>query len=821
MNMRSCYFTILLFICFGLQLNAQFKISGKVTNERGEELELATVFVDRSSEYGTITDANGNYTLELPEGEYILKCSYVGYLSVVQDIYVVSDMGVDFEMSGSIYGLDTIEIISNRVNSDPVFSYANMDRDDIDIQNMGKDMPYVMQMTPSVVVTSDAGTGIGYTGIRVRGSDATRVNVTINGVALNDAESQGVFWVDLPDFASSVDNIQIQRGVGPSTNGAGSFGATVSLNTLRTDVAPGITLDGTIGSFGTNKYTVGLSSGLINDMYAVDFRYSGINSDGYIDRATSELTSYYFSAGRISDKSSFKFITFSGSERTYQSWYGTPEAKLYGTQEDLLDHYNRSGLYETTADSINLFDSDRTFNYYTYDDQVDDYTQDHYQIHYSRLVSDNYTTNVTGFFTRGLGFFEQYKYDEDLSDYLIQPIEIEGETITRTDIVRRRWLDNKYFGLNWNNKYKVSDALDLDFGLAASRYNGKHYGNVGAYPLLDEEVVKPNVQKRYYFSDGHKNDFNMYAKANFAISDQLTAYGDLQYRKVNYQTAGTDNDLQEIDVDANFDFFNPKVGLNYKINDYSSLYTSFAVANREPDRNDFTDNITDDIPSHETLYDTELGYRRAGKSYALNINGYYMLYDNQLVVNGQLNDVGSNLRTNVKESYRLGLETAIGIQVMDKLRWDGNVTLSRNKIADFTEILYDYTNGFDIIENQFKDTDIAFSPNVVAANMITYEVVDDLSAIFSSKYVGDQFLDNTSNDQRMIPSYFVNDLGLTYTRDILGAKADIQLMVYNLFNELYVSNGYTYSYIFGETVTENFYYPQAERHFMVRVKLDL
>ena len=786
-------FFLSLFLLITTSITAQYTVRGTVTNDAGERLELASVFVEGSTKFGATTDGSGYFEITgLPAGEYMFKCTYVGYDAVSQKIVVDRDRAFNISLQGAIYGLDDIEIISNRVGEDPVFSYEDVSKEEIDVQNLGKDIPYVLRMTPSVVVTSDAGTGIGYTGIRVRGTDPSRVNVTINGIALNDSESQGVFWVNMPDFASSVDNIQLQRGVGPSTNGAGAFGATLSLNTMGTKVKPGIVLDGTVGAFGTQKLTVGLNSGIIADKYSVDMRYSNIQSDGYIDRASADLKSYYVSAARVTEKSSLRFITFSGDERTYQSWYGTPEAALYGTEEQ------------------------RRANFYTYENQVDDYGQDHYQLHYSLQATDKWVTKLSGHYTKGAGFFEEYKDGEDLSDYLLDPLQIGGDVIDNTDLVRRRWLDNDYYGLLWANALEVSPSLNLQFGAAASQYKGDHFGNVIDFPLVE---AQPDNEFDYYFSDATKNDINTYVKAGYKINDKLSLYGDLQLRTVGYETQGTDNDQTAIDVEADYTFFNPKAGINYKVSDDAEVYASFAVANREPDRSDFTDNPLETRPEHETLYDTEIGYRRSGNGYTFGVNVYNMSYDNQLVPNGQLNDAGSGLRVNVDKSYRRGIEAVLGAQLSDRLSWDANLTLSRNKIESFTEVIYDYTTGFDVVENQYENTNISYSPGAVWASMFNYELDYGFSTVLQTKYVGTQHLDNTGLGSRTLPSYIVNDFGVSWAQRVSGADVTLQLMVYNLLDEKYSANGYTFSYIVGDLITEKFYYPQAGRHAMLRAKV--
>lgn len=790
--MRSGVF-LLFFLIISIHLKAQYTVSGIVTNDAGERLELASVFVTGSTKYASITNSEGYYTLsDLPKGKHTIKCTYVGYESVSHVINVEKDQTLNINLQGSIYGIDQIEIISNRVGENSVFSYEDISKEEIDIENLGKDIPYVLRMTPSVVVTSDAGTGIGYTGLRVRGTDPSRVNVTINGVALNDSESQGVFWVNLPDFTSSVDNIQLQRGVGPSTNGAGAFGATLSLNTMGAKVKPGVILDGTIGAFGTKKLTVGLNSGIIAEKYSLDMRYSNIKSDGYVDRASADLNAYYISAARITENSSLRFVTFSGDERTYQSWYGTPKSLLYGPNVD------------------------RTYNFYTYENQVDDYGQDHYQLHYSLQANEKWVTKLSGHYTKGAGFYEEYKEGEDLSNYLLDPIQLGVDLVDTTDLVRRRWLDNDYYGLLWANSLELKPSLKLEFGTAVSQYKGDHFGNVIDFPLIE---AKPDREFDYYFSDASKNDVNAYLKANYKLIDKLNLYGDIQWRNVNYETQGSDNDQTKINVSADYSFINPKAGINYKVSNNSEIYASFAVANREPDRSDFTDNPLETRPEHETLYDTEIGYRRTTNKYTFGLNVYNMNYKNQLVPNGQLNDVGSGLRVNVDKSFRRGVEAIVGAQLTDRLSWDANLTLSKNKIEKFTEVIYDSTNGFDVIENQYENTNISYSPSAIWSSMLNYKLDYGISALLNSKYVGIQNLDNTGIGSRILPSYFVNDFGLSYNKRIGGVDAQLQLMMYNLLDEKYSANGYTFSYVFEELITEIFYYPQAGRHAMLRVKL--
>lgn len=774
---------LLLFMLPMLPLMAQFTLSGHVTNDLGENLESATVFVVDSDTHGAATDSRGMYKLEgLPEGMYTVKCSYVGYQDLVRKVSITADTQLDFLLAGAIYGLDSIEIKSNRVGDQAVYAHDNITSVDIDDQNVGKDMPYMLRMSPSVVVTSDAGNGVGYTGVRIRGTEASRVNVTINGISLNDSESQGVFWVNLPDFASSVKDIQIQRGVGPSTIGAGAFGANVSLNTLQTHVKPGVLVDAAYGSYDTRKLTVAAHSGLINEKYSVDVRYSDIQSDGYVDRASSDLSSYYVSAARITDKSSLRFITFAGDERTYQSWYGTPQDSLA---------------------------TNRKYNYYTYENQVDNYGQDHYQLHWSLKATDQWVTRLTGHYTRGLGYFEEFKDGEDFSEYLIDSLNTDMGFVKNSDLVRRRWLDNHFYGFNWTNRLNLK-AVTLDFGAAANQYKGDHYGRIVDFPLLSGFEL--DRERNYYFSDATKNEISGFVRAAYPVG-ALNLTADMQVRNVHYETQGRDSDQTPIDINRDFTFFNPKVGANYKLNDQDQVYAVFGIANKEPDRKDFIDYPTDKQPESERLYDVELGYKKAASGYSFGVNAYWMQYKNQLIPTGALNDVGSPIRLNVDNSYRRGLELVGGVMLTEALKWEANLTLSENKIVDFQEEFEGMTTTYD-------KTDIAFSPNIIAASQLSYEWPFGLELGLNSKYVGKQYLDNSTSDNKSIDAYFVNDLVAGYTRPLGAGEVMLQLSIFNLFNKLYEANGYTYSYSLSPTEisVNNFYYPQAERNAMVRLK---
>ncbi|MFT4534800.1 MAG: iron complex outermembrane receptor protein [Saprospiraceae bacterium] len=796
--------SLLIVVVFACSIHAQHTLSGIVTNANGEPLIQASVFFE-GTYLASISDESGFYKIEnIDSGTYNLKVSYVGYNSLTQEVDINADQSLDVNLGKNLLELQSIEINSTRVAENSAFAHTNLNSEQLNKENLGQDVPFLLRWTPSVVVTSDAGAGIGYTSIRMRGSDATRINVTINGVALNDSESQGVFWVDLPDFMSSVDNVQIQRGVGTSTNGAGAFGGTISLNTNKIHQNPYAHVNASLGSFATNKLAINLGTGLLNDKYTVDARYSVISSDGYIDRASSDLKSWYFSAARMGEKSSLRLLAFSGHERTYQSWNGTPESKITGTESDLQDHYDRN--FYGTQDSINLFESDRRYNFYTYENQVDDYQQDHYQLHYTLAPNDKLKLNSTVHYTGGLGFFEEFKPAESYDGYSsINPVTPTGDTITNGDLVRRRWLNNDNIGIILGGEYQANVNTNVQFGGAISEYKGDHYGHV----VSAQGIENVNLAQRYYEGTGDKLDANVYLKATHKVG-KFDLFGDMQFRKVNYEILGIDDDLTPLDVKVDYAFLNPKVGITYNIADRNNAYASFAVANKEPNRGDFIDNL-EDLPKPEQLYDLEFGYRSSNEKFSFEWNNYVMSYTNQLVLTGELDQSGAFIRTNAGKSSRIGSEASISVKVTDMLFWNANTTISQNKIHN--EFIEDFGDGVAITH---KNTEISYSPSIIAANSFLYKFEAGLEIELSTKYVGKQYLDNTSNEERKLPAYTFSNLRFGYDWDptFLG-NVRLTAMINNIFDAKYSSNGYTYSYLAGDIVTENFVYPQAGINFML------
>jgi iron complex outermembrane receptor protein len=708
--------------------------------------------------------------------------------------------------------IEEVMVSATRATSGTPIAQTTVSRKEIQIQNTGRDLPVLLQFQPGVTVTTDAGAGVGYTGIRVRGSDATRTNVTVNGVPINDAESHGTFWVNMPDMATGLSSVQIQRGAGTSTHGAGAFGATVNMQTFSSE-KPYLLFSNTAGSFGTLRHSISGGTGLINNHWTADFRLSSINSDGFVDRASSKLRSYMASLGYQGKGWSVKWMSFGGKEQTYQAWWGVPKEKLQGSETDLLNHYYRNlGVtYKTSSDSVNLFGSNpRTYNYYTYPREIDDYTQNHHHIYFTAKTGDKSSLNATLYYTRGFGFFEQFRYRDRLSNYLLPPTIIGNDTITRSNIVRRRWLDNHLLGsnLSWNHRTEKSEWI---LGLGFNEYRGKHYGRI----VWASQAPQANPDQSYYNGTGFKSDASFFVKNTRKWSQNLQTWVDLQYRKVYHSGRGTDNDLRNIDFTGNFGFFNPKAGLTYQINNHS-FYSSVSVANREPSRSDFTDHKTGDIPKPERLTDWELGWNHTGKTGSLFVNVYYMNYRNQLVLTGEVNDVGSPLRRNVEESFRRGIELGFEQKIAEKLKAGGNLSLSQNRIKRIANVIPDYFT-YQQNDSVFNNVPIAMSPGINGAVWLEYSLMKNTSLRYIHKYVGRQYLDNTGDKYRSLNPYHFGELWLqkSYTLKS-GAAVDIQFQVLNVLNAMYASNGYTFMYTYGsrDINQEVFLYPQAGRNVM-------
>lgn len=810
---------------FPLTTFSQNKLEGKVTDETGLPVIGAKIEVQESF-LRTIADDKGCYKLtKLQVGPIRIKVSRMGLEAVVKEVAIAAgENKIDFTLKAAPQEIMEM-VVYQPVNFKTPTTYTELNTKDIENSNFGQDLPMLLRFTPSAVVTSDAGAGVGYTGIRIRGVDPTRTNVTVNGVPLNDSESHGVYWVNMPDFSSSADGIQIQRGVGTSANGASAFGASINVNTNKTEKKPYAVIDNGYGSFNTWRHTVKAGTGLINDKFTVDARLSKIGSEGYIDRASSDLKSFYLAASWLGKKSTLTANIFSGKEKTYQAWYGTPESVVNGNSEEIQDYADRNGISGAQLDSLKS--GGRTYNFYNYENEVDNYQQDHYQLHFSHFLNNKLTLKLKGHYTRGRGYYEQFRADDDFSTYGLDPVILAVstpplfslDTVDSGDFIRRRWLDNHFFGgiyaLNYQNK-----GFDITLGGGANQYLGAHFGEV----IWAEYASNGEIRDNYYENDGVKNEVQSYLKGTYR-RNKMTYYADLQFRYINYQYLGIDEvsgSLEEITQTATYNFFNPKAGLMYDFNHRNNAYISVAVANREPVRSDFRENTPENRPEHEELLNVEAGYRFKGRKLMANVNGYLMNYKNQLVLTGQINDVGGYTRTNVDKSYRAGVELELGYMISKNLSVTGNATFSQNKINSFTEYVSNYDAGVED-EIEHTNTDLAFSPNFIAAIGLNYEPIAGLVLGASSKYVSDQYLDNTSSEFRKIDSYFFTNFQVSYTiKDLLFREMTIGVQVNNAFNHLYENNGYTWGYIAGgQRISENFYYPQAGTNIMTRLTIKL
>ena len=757
---------------FALIANAQetFRVSGTLFDENKNPLPGATVkfMTTENKNLYSITTIDGVYAINLKSGDYIIKIQYIGYETLTKNITLGKSLkDVNFSLIPSQELLDEVLVSAVRVNSESPVTHSNLSKEDIAKRNLGQDIPILMNYMPNVVTTSDAGAGIGYTGIRVRGSDATRVNVTINGIPYNDSESMGTFWVNMGDFSSSIENLQLQRGVGTSTNGAGAFGASLNLLTDAVAEKASVEIGTSTGSFNTFKSNVKFTTGRINDHLEFSGRLSTINSDGYIDRASSDLKSYFLQGSYIDENTLIKALAFGGVQETYQAWYGITAADL---------------------------ENDRTKNYYTYDNEVDHYNQDHYQLHWNQKYNNHWSSNIAVHYTYGRGYFEQFKEEEGFADYGFTEINIGGETINTTDIIRRRWLDNDFYGTTFSFLYNNNEDFNLTIGGALNKYEGDHFGEV----IWAEYASNSSIRDRYYEDYGIKTDFNIFTKANYTLNEKFNLYGDLQIRTVNYKANGVSSEF----VDDSFEFFNPKAGITYLMNNSNNLYLSYARANREPNRTDYENGN----PKPETLDDFELGWRLKKESFKINSNLYFMKYKDQLVLTGELDDVGAAIRANAGDSYRLGIEIDAVFKLTEKFNIQPNIAMSINKLVDYVA-----TSEVDGSIINYGDTDIPFSPNIVIGNMINYNPLENLNLTLLSKYVGEQFMSNIEYEKSKLESYFINDLNIVYriTPNKIVKSIDLNLLVNNIFNVAYVSNGADYGndYIY--------YFPQATRNFLV------
>lgn len=786
--MKKKLFTLFVFMSFAVLTFAQNNIKGIVKDKTtGEPLPGANIKVAGLLK-GASTNANGKFEVKNTQTEIEkIEVSFVGYETQTLELASLDKSNIEVMLAPkAILQEDFIIKATNSSELSPT-TFKNINKAELESKNLGQDLPFLINNTPSLVVTSDAGAGVGYTGVRIRGSDLTRINVTINGVPVNDAESQGVFFVNMPDFASSVQNVQIQRGVGTSTNGGSAFGATINFETNKLNAKPYIEYNTANGSFNTFKNSIQMGTGLLNDHFAFDVRLSKLNSDGYIDRATSDLKSFYISAGYYGKKNMLKFIAFSGKEKTYQAWGGVPKDSLK---------------------------TNRTYNEFTYENQTDNYQQDNYQLHFSQEFFKKSNFNLALHYTKGRGYYEEYKEKAELKKYNLAPIII-GDTIEELNLIRQKWMDNDFYGVVGSVNYNEIKNLKVIVGGGYNEYDGNHFGKV----IWSEFFIPMNY--KWYDNNSIKKDANVYAKAYYTLIEKLTIFGDLQYRNIDYKISGVYKSLDTLDINDNLGFINPKFGGQYILNDNIELYASYSIANKEPNRDDYADNPKISRPKHETLNNFEMGVKQSYNNLLVNLNFFRMDYKNQLVSTGRINDVGEVIKMNVDKSYRMGIELDASWAIHKMIIWNVNTAFSENKIIDFVEY-YDNWEGAEQKINNYPKTDISFSPSLVASSEIIVKPIKNLNVMFNTKYVGKQYLDNTSNKEKMLNEYLVNDVRISYTfRNIAKMKEiSFNCMINNIFNEEYESNGWSYTYFNeGKDNYSTAYYPQAGTNFLVGLTL--
>jgi iron complex outermembrane receptor protein len=766
--------------CLSWQAMAQHSLSGTVTDNEQQALAGAHVQLNGTF-YQTVTNTDGLFVFRgLKDGEYAISVSFVGFETIRQSLHVANDLTLNLAMKESATVSDAVIVSAVRASRNTPTTFATINREEIERQNLAQDLPYMLANQASVVTTSDAGAGVGYTGLRIRGTDMTRINVTINGIPLNDPESHAVYWVDVPDIASSVNSLQIQRGVGSSTNGAGAFGASMNLETAVNQSKPYGLVSASAGSYGTYRTSFQAGTGIINNHWYFEGRGSSVGSDGYIDRASSALTSFFMQAGYSGSKTLVKAMAFGGSEKTYQAWYG-----IDGYTMETDRTFNWAGA---------VFDNDGTMWFYK--NQTDNYKQNHYQLHLSHQLTKTLTLNVAGHYTYGRGYYEEYVQDQAFNEYGLDSLFIGGDTVSSTDLIRRRWLDNHYYGTTWSLRHKTN-STDIILGGSWNKYdNARHYGEI----IWADFASNSNPDRPYYDNTGHKSDFNSFVKAAWMPIEKLTLYGDLQYRHIAYQAGGIESHLQQFNIDERFDFVNPKVGVSFDSR-IGSVYASYAVAHREPIRDDYVDAAPGEKPEPEILGNLEVGLRKTTAAYNYAVNYFLMNYRNQLVLTGALNDDGEYIRKNAGKSYRTGAEITGGFIVNTHLQADGNLTLMTSR-TDYRD-----TDAEGTIR-EYNNTDISFSPQVIGSLRVRVIPIKKLSMEWQLKHVGRQFLDNTENSDLKLDAYTVNDLRARYLvhAEKIG-DIEFNILINNVFNVLYESNGYAYD-------GSPYYYPQAGTNVM-------
>ncbi|NGM60692.1 TonB-dependent receptor [Sphingobacterium sp. SGG-5] len=779
---------------------AQDHVTIRVLDQNKNPLAGANVTIHSTTR---LTNEDGMASFQnLENKNYTVQVSFVGYRENNLKFNPSRTNHVQVVLQPNLVAVADVFVYATRAKENSATTFKNLSKEDIAVQNLGQDLPYLLDQTPGVVIGSDAGAGIGYTSMRIRGSDNQRINVTLNGIPLNDAESMGSFFVNLPDFASSAESIQIQRGIGTSTNGAGAFGASLNIQTDALEQQPYAELNNSFGSFNSWKNTVKAGTGLINNKYAFNTRLSRITSDGYVDRASSDLKSFYVDGGLYTAKHTLKATIFSGKEKTYQAWNGVPEPLVQGDESGLKDFaVNGLGYAEGSPEYVRLLESGRTYNMFTYDNQTDNYTQTHAHLHYTSTLSEQWNIQAALHYTRGAGYYEEYYENEDLAYYGLSNINIGGETIEQTNLVRRRWLDNHFYGGTYSVNYTPSANFNFILGGAYNQYLGDHYGEV----IWAQYASNGNLGDKYYFNDAKKNDFNIYGKADYRFGKWL-ANLDLQYRNLYYKGNGVEDGDDPVDFEANLNFFNPKAGVTYFLNNLSNVYLSYAFANKEPVRKDYVNSTGGTLPKPEKLHDIEGGYRFRNEQFNIGANLYGMIYKDQLIFTGAIDDVGGGIRKNEPYSYRAGIEFDGAWKINSQFTWKATAALSQNKVV-----------------TDDKTTDIAMSPSTILSNNFTYKPVQPLSFSLLSKYVSRMYLDNTSSDYKSINPYFVHDVQAVYSFSAIGIEnIALNLLVNNILNTKYATNGYIWyepDMGGGAPLSYNMLFPQAGTNFMLGLNI--
>lgn len=806
--MQKNIFLLFIILLTPWLLRAQISLTGNISSQDNHQPLTGANVILGEAFMATTSDNGGNFSFKnLKPGVYTLKVSFVGFKSLKMQVALTKSKHINIVLKPTSYLSDEVIISATRVSASSPTTHENISGKTLNKSNMGQDLPYLLKMTPSLVVSSDAGAGVGYTGMRIRGVDLTGINVTLNGVPVNDAESQGVYFVDLPDMASSVDNIQIQRGVGTSGNGSAAFGASINIKTDRFDPNAFAEISSAAGSFSTFKNTLNFGTGLLNKHWVISGRLSHITSDGYIDRASSNLRSGYFSAGYYGKTSVFKAIAMLGHEKTYQAWYGVPKDSLATNRT-----YNPAGA---------IYDSQGNLTGY-YKNQTDNYTQNYYQLHYAHQFNKKLNMAAALFLTRGFGYYESYKNNQKFSKYGMNDTIIGNDTIDRTNLVRQKWLNNYFYGFNLTGNYKTTRST-FSFGGGWNHYDGDHYGKI----VWAQVARLGDYDRNWYFNTGLKTDYNIFAKWSYRINEHFNIMTDLQYRVINYRIVGIHDDLRNLTQEHNFYFFNPKAGISYAINPRSNFYFSFGVSHREPNRSVYRDADPQQNIRSERLMDYELGYKIVRAKLSLSANLYYMDYKDQLVMTGKINNVGTAIQTNVPKSYREGVEISTAWQITNKLVWNANVSLSQNKIKNFTEYVDNWNYWDDPANEPYQyekslgTTDISFSPGVIAGSILKLSPVKNLNIAWVSKYVGRQYIDNTSSKERSLHPYWVNNLRFNYSIHLRGIKTlGFMLNLNNIFSTEYETNAWVYRYVYNGARSEmNGYFPQAKFNFMGGINL--